>query len=86
MKSEVELALSETAATGAGTGVDTVNVEAPVCPSTVATIAAEPALTAVTAPDAETVATAALVLDHVIGLPESTLPAASRTIAVAAVV
>jgi hypothetical protein len=79
----VALAASDTVATGAGAGAVTVTVPAPVCPSLVATTEADPALTAVTIPVAETVATTGFALDHVTVRPVRIAPAASRSVAVA---
>src|ERR1051325_5794720 len=59
----------------------TVGVAVPLCPSLVAVIVAEPAATAVTIPLAETVATAAALLDHVMSRPLNGLPDASRGVA-----
>ena len=81
-----ELAESDTVATGAGVGALTVNVPAPVCPSLVATIDADPALTAVTAPVDETVATSGLALDHVTTRSVKTVPEPSRNVAEACAV
>jgi hypothetical protein len=81
--SVVELAESDTVSTGAGAGASTVNVEPPVCPSLLAMIDADPALTAVTVPLAETVATPGFALDQVTVRPVKTFPAASRRVAVA---
>lgn len=74
-----------TLATGLGVGATTVNVAAPVCPSLVAMTEAVPGATAVTRPAAVTVATSGLALDHVTVRPVRTLPAASRSVAVACV-
>src|SRR5438093_11685982 len=60
----------------------TVTVEVPLCPSLVAVIVAEPATTPVTSPLGLTVATAVLLLDHVIVRPVSALPLASFGVAV----
>jgi len=54
----------------------------PLCPSLVAVIVAEPATTPVTSPLGLTVATAVLLLDHVIVRPDSALPLASFGVAV----
>jgi len=86
MSSEVEAAASDTVATGAGGGAATVTVAALVLPSLVATIDAEPAATAVTNPEADTVATSGLALDQMIVRPVRTFPAASTSVAVACVV
>ena len=83
MKSVVAVADRVTVATAAGVGAATVAVAAPVRPSLVATIDAEPAETAVTTPVELTVATSGFALDHVTDRPVSTLPAASRSVAVA---
>lgn len=84
--SAVPGAESETEATGAGGGSVTVTEASPVCPSAAAAIVADPAATAVTTPLAETVASAGSVEDHVTLRPTRTLPAASRSVAVACVV
>jgi hypothetical protein len=72
--------LSVASTTATGTFV-TVIVAAPFTPSLVAVIVALPALTPVTAPPALTVATAVLLLAHVIVRPVSTLLLASRVTA-----
>ena len=77
-------ALTVTDATGAGDDGETVTVVAPVTPSAVALIAADPAATAVTMPALDTDATSGFVLDHVTGLLMM-LPPASRRTAVACV-
>jgi hypothetical protein len=82
----LELAESVTVATGAGAGAATVTGAPPLWPSLVARIDAEPALTAVTTPADDTVATSVFALDHVMVRPVSTLPAASFRTAVACVV
>jgi hypothetical protein len=64
-----------------GTSV-TVIVDVPLFPSLVAVIVAEPGATAVTSPEAETVASAVALDDHVTVRSVSTLPPASRTVAV----
>jgi hypothetical protein len=64
----------------------TVSGALPVWPPLVARICAEPAVTAVTTPVCETIATGVLSELHVMVRPVSTLPPASRTIAVACVV
>src|SRR4051812_11469031 len=71
----------DTVTDATGTTV-TVIVAAPLCPSLVAVIVAEPTATAVTRPFADTVATLDALLDHVIVRPVSTLPAASLVVAV----
>ena len=83
MKSVVEVADRVTVATAAGAGAAIVAVAAPVCPSLAAMIDAEPDATAVICPVELTVATSGFALDHVTDLPVSTLPAASRSVAVA---
>src|SRR5438874_513171 len=55
---------------------------APLCPSLMAVIVAEPATTPLTSPLELTVATAVLLLDHVIVRPVSALPLASFGVAV----
>jgi len=82
----LELAESVTVATGAGAGAATVAAAAPLWPSLVAMIDAEPALTALTTPDDDTLATSVFALVHVMVRPVSTLPAASFRTAVACVV
>lgn len=64
-----------------GTSV-TVIVDVPLFPSLVAVIVAEPGATAVTRPEAETVAAAVALDDHVTVRPVRTLPPPSRTVAV----
>lgn len=64
-----------------GTSV-TVIADVPLFPSLVAVMVAEPGATAVTRPDAETVAAAVALDDHVTVCPVSMLPPASRTVAV----
>ena len=59
-----------------------VNAAWPVTPSAVALIEAAPAETAVTSPDAETVATAVLLEVHVIVRPVIATPCASFGVAV----
>ena len=73
---------------GGGGGDEAVTlIEAdPLLPSLVAVICAEPAATAVTSPDPETVATAVLFEPHVTVRPVSVLPLASFSVAVACVV
>jgi hypothetical protein len=81
--------VTETDATGVGGGGGdalTVSAAEPFCPSLVATIFAEPALTAVTTPLPLTEAIPALELDHAIARPVSVLPLASRRVAVALLV
>jgi hypothetical protein len=75
--------LTATDATGTGT---TVAVALPVFPSLVAVIVAVPLDTPVTAPAAETVATAALLVLHVTARPVSTVPFASFVVADSVVV
>jgi hypothetical protein len=70
-----------TVATGAGGAAVTVMAEVPLLPSLVAVIVADPAVTPVTRPEEETVATEALDVVHVIARPVSTLPLASRSVA-----
>jgi hypothetical protein len=82
----VDVAASDTVATGAGGGAETVTVAALVFPSLTATIDADPAATAVTNPEGDAVAISGFALDHVIVRPVSTLPAASTSVAVACVV
>jgi hypothetical protein len=69
---------TDTDATGAGAGALTVIAAEAVCPSLVAVIDTLPGATAVTSPDAETVATAVLLELQVITRPVSTLLLASR--------
>jgi hypothetical protein len=64
----------------------TVNADVPDCPSLVAVIVAEPTATPVTAPLADTVATAVLLDAHVTIRPVSTPPLASFTVAVRVIV
>lgn len=59
----------------------TVSVAVPLTLSLVAVIVAEPATTAVTSPDPETVATEVLLETHDIARPVNTLPFASRVTA-----
>lgn len=59
----------------------TVRLEEPVLPSLVAVIVAEPAATAVTSPDADTVPIAVLLELHVTTRPVRTLLLASRVTA-----
>jgi len=73
--------LGETVTEETGTSV-TEMVDVPLFPSLVAVIVAEPGATAATRPDAETVAAAVALEDHVTVWPESTFPPASRTVAV----
>src|SRR5205809_476727 len=68
-----------------GTGV-TVIAAAPLCPSLVAVIVAEPAAPPVTSPLALTVATAVLLLAHVTVRPANRLPFASFGVAVSCTV
>src|SRR5947208_8277156 len=67
---------------GPADGGVTVMAAVPLCPSLVAVIVAEPATTPVTSPLELTVATAVLLLDHVIVRPDSALPFASFGVAV----
>src|SRR5436190_1469154 len=67
---------------GPADGGVTVMAAVPLCPSLVAVIVAEPATTPVTSPLGLTVATAVLLLDHVIVRPDSALPLASFGVAV----
>src|SRR3989442_3938757 len=69
---------------GGGGGGSTVTVMAavPFCPSLVAVIVAEPTRRPVTNPLPLTVATSVLLLPHVTVRPVSTLPLASRNVAV----
>jgi hypothetical protein len=67
-------------ATGAGAG--TVIEDVPLCVSLVAVIVAAPALTAVTRPLEETVATEVFADTHVTARPVSVVPPASRIVAV----
>src|SRR5690348_16834887 len=67
---------------GAGdVGAVTVIVAVPLCPSLVAVMVAVPAPIAVTTPDVVTVATAPLLVDHVMARPVSVLPLASSVAA-----
>src|SRR5688572_19936962 len=70
-----------TSTVATGTTV-TVTVAVPVFPSLVAVIVAVPGPAAVTTPVDDTVATAALLVDHATARPVSTLFAASRVVAV----
>src|SRR5687767_5499975 len=72
-----------TEATGMGT---TVTAAVPLFPSLVAVIVALPAAAPVTSPLAETVATPLALVVHVTPRPVSTLPAASRSVAVSCTV
>jgi hypothetical protein len=74
-----ELGVTPTDATGTA---DTVTLAEPVCPSLVAVIVAVPVPCAVTNPLPFTVATPLALVDHTIGRAVSTLPAASRSVAV----
>src|SRR5205823_6201725 len=65
-----------------GAGPVTVMVDVPLCPSLVAVIVAEPAVTPVTSPLPVTVATDALLLLHVPTRPDKVLPLASWGVAV----
>ncbi|HSC33019.1 MAG TPA: hypothetical protein VLD17_14900 [Gemmatimonadaceae bacterium] len=71
----------ETVTEETGTSVTEI-VDVPLLPSLVAVMVAEPGATAVTRPDVETVAVAVALDDHVTVWPVSTLPPASRTVAV----
>src|SRR2546429_198844 len=71
---------------GPADGGVTVMAAVPLCPSLVAVIVAEPATTPVTSPLELTVATAVLLLDHVIVRPDSGLPFASFGVAVSCAV
>ncbi|HRP08780.1 MAG TPA: hypothetical protein PLL69_09875 [Gemmatimonadales bacterium] len=64
----------------------TVTIASPFLPPLEARICAVPAETAVTMPEADTLATAWALEVHATGLPESGLPEASRTVAVSWVV
>src|SRR5205807_3715648 len=70
------------AAGGGGAGAETVTCAVPLLPSLVAVMVAEPAPAAVAYPVAETVATAALLVDHVTARPVSVLPSESSVLAV----
>jgi hypothetical protein len=83
MRSSLVAGATVTVATGTAV---TVIALVPLVPSLVAVIVAEPAPTAVTRPLAETVATAAALLDQVTTRPGSTAPAASLAAAVSWVV
>jgi len=72
-----------TLATGIGDGALTVKKAEPLCPSLVALIAVVPAASAETSPFAETEATFPLEVCQVTTRPESELPFASRSVAVA---
>jgi hypothetical protein len=78
---DAEPSVTLTDATGAALGAVTVIAELPLWPSQVAVIVAEPALTAVTLPVPETVATAVFDEIHEIERPLSALPDASLTVA-----
>ena len=69
-----------------GAGPVTVMVDVPLCPSLVAVIVAEPAVTPVTSPLPVTVATDALLLLHVTTRPDNVLPLASLAVAVSCTV
>jgi hypothetical protein len=73
-------------ATGIGAGALTLNGDAADLPSLVALIIAVPEPTAFTSPVATTVATAVFELSQVTVLPESCVPAESRSVAVATAV
>ncbi len=78
--------LTDTDVTGAAVAV-TVIAAVPLCPSLVAVIVTgPPAVTPVTSPVDETVATAALLVVHVTVRPVSTFPAASCVVAVSCTV
>ena len=68
---------TDTLATGAAVGWFTVSVAMPFCPSLVAMIVTVPAATAVTAPEADTVASEGAEELHVTVRPVSTFPSAS---------
>src|SRR5438094_871326 len=73
---EAEAGVTVTEATGAGGGAGvTVIAAVPLCPSLVAVIAAEPAAAPLTRPLLSSVATAVLLLDHVLLRPASRFPA-----------
>ena len=77
---------TETVATGTGAGGGgalTVSAAEPFCPSLVAMMFAEPALTAVTTPLELTEATPVFELDHETARPVRSFPPASRRVAVA---
>src|SRR2546429_756036 len=67
-------------------GVVTVTLDAPLLPSDVAVIVAEPAVTPLTSPVPFTVATAVLLLDQVTTRPDNGLPFASFGVAVSCTV
>src|SRR6266550_5358692 len=71
---------------GPADGGVTVMAAVPLCPSLVAVMVAEPATFPVTSPLVLTVATAVLLLDHVIVRPDSGLPFASFGVAVSCTV
>jgi len=76
----IELGDKLTVTVATGTGL-TVSVALPVLVSLIAMICTDPALTAVTSPVAETVATAGLPVLHVTARPVRMLPEASRVVA-----
>jgi hypothetical protein len=82
---DAELIVRLTVATGSG-GTVTLSGCDPDFPSLVATIAAVPPPTAVTSPDADTVATLVLELDHVMVASAIAPPLPSSAIATACVV
>lgn len=67
--------------TNAGAAASIVSVIEPALPSLAAVIVTVPGLTAATRPVVETVAVAALLVVHEIGLSVKTEPAASRSVA-----
>ena len=82
---EMDVGVTVTVATADGGGRATETVVLPICPSLVATISADPAATAVTTPEEETVTIAALVELQEIPRPVSGCPVESRGMAVACV-
>src|SRR3954467_8015448 len=72
---------NETEATGTGGGAVTVTADEPLTPPLVAVMGDEPAMSALTSPDAETVATPVLLDDQFMVRPVRTLPPASRATA-----
>src|SRR5438034_729109 len=82
----VARSVTVTVATGTGGAVVTFSVATPTLVSTVAWMLADPAATAVTTPNEETVATPGLSDDQVTGRPVNTAPTASFATAVAWVV
>jgi len=73
--------LTVTVATGTAAAVVTVMVEVPLCPPLAAVIDADPGATPLVSPLLSTVATAGLLLAHVIVQPERGLPAESSGVA-----